>query len=109
VRTRSIAGRVRKLEVRFCGGQAITAVELEVVERLAAGEWQSALKLLEPEEKARWEAAHKGERLLRTTDHDLAELRRRAIAALAPLSQEQRAVIARRLMESDRHFAESRL
>jgi hypothetical protein len=55
MRTSSIAGRVRRLEVRFGSTAAVPSVEQEIFERLAAGKWESALELLEPRERQLWE------------------------------------------------------
>src|SRR5450631_3504945 len=46
----TMTGRVRRLEIRFGSTAAVPSVDEEIFERLAAGDWQSALKLLEPRE-----------------------------------------------------------
>jgi hypothetical protein len=51
---KAVARRLLRLEARFEWTAEDPSVSDEIFERLAAGEWQSALKLLEPGERDLW-------------------------------------------------------
>jgi hypothetical protein len=44
---KAVIRRLRKLELRFGSTAAVPSAAEVIIERLVAGEWQSALKLLE--------------------------------------------------------------
>jgi hypothetical protein len=104
MRTSSIAGRIRRLEVRFGWTVAAPSVDQEIFERLAAGEWQSALKLLEPGERDLWlkrQAVEHGIPRPKRVRMDLTQVRETLDKSLGGLPEELRYDIARRLMEAD--------
>jgi hypothetical protein len=51
---KALTRRLLRLEGRFGWTAEVPSVSDEIYERLAAGEWQSALKLLEPRERDLW-------------------------------------------------------
>lgn len=101
---RSVDGRIRRLEVRFRLTAAVPSVSEEIFERLAAGEWQSALKLLEPRERDLWleqqSVEHRCVRPNRVVS-DLTQVRKTLENSLGGLPPELRYDIARRLLDAD--------
>jgi hypothetical protein len=108
MRTSSIAGRVRRLEVRFGSTAAVPSVEQEIFERLAAGKWESALELLEPRERQLWEQRQsieyrrKGPNQMAQIDfRNLTQLRKTLDKSLGGLPWEVREHIAQQLLAAD--------
>jgi hypothetical protein len=52
---KAVINRLRKLELGFGFTAAVPSVDEAIIGRLVAGEWQSALKLLEPQEQNVWQ------------------------------------------------------
>jgi hypothetical protein len=81
----------------------VPSVAEEIFERLAAGEWQSALKLLEPRERDLWLKRKSVEhRRLRPKSAriDLTQMRETLDKSLGGLPPELRYDITRQLMEA---------
>ena len=103
---KTVVRRIRKLEVRFAPRCRVPSAAEMIVERLAAGEWQCALKLLElPEQDVwqKWQASVHRTRPSRMLDidfMDLSGLRQTLERSLADLPPELRFDIARRLFEA---------
>jgi hypothetical protein len=108
---KTYARRVGKLEVRF---EPIIEATRKVADpfspeaivlRLAAGEWQCALKLLEIQQCHRCRAWRPEPRdLLDIPFRDLTRLRRTLARSLGALPEEQRFDIARQLLAADTSF-----
>jgi hypothetical protein len=101
---RALTRRLLRLEVRFGWTDAIPLVSDEIYERLAAGEWQSALKLLEPRERDIWLKRQSGEHgslRPRRVPIDLTQVRETLDRSLGGLPEELRYDIARQLLEAD--------
>ena len=104
MRTSSIAGRIRRLEVRFGWTAEVPSVADEIFERLAAGEWQSGLQLLEPGERDLWlkrQAVEHGSLRPKRVRMDLTQVRETLEKSLGGLPEELRYDIARRLLDAD--------
>src|ERR1039457_854479 len=101
---KAVTRRLLRLEARFGWTAAVPSVEEEIFERLAAGEWQSALKLLEPRERDLWlkrqSVDHRCVRPNRVR-MDLTQVRETLEKSLGGLPPELRYDIARQLMEAD--------
>ena len=98
---RVVTRRLLRLEARF--EWTVPSVHDEIFERLAAGEWQSALKLLEPRERDLWLKGQSIEhRRLRPkrVRIDLTQMRETLDKSLGGLPPELRYDIARQLMEA---------
>jgi hypothetical protein len=105
--------RLRKLEIRFgVANEAMRKVVVPspaemIIERLAAGEWQCALKLLELPEQDVWQewqsSVHRTSpsRMLDIDFMDLSGLRQTLERSLGDLPPELRYDIARRLLDTD--------
>ena len=103
---KAVAKRLLRLEVRFGSAGAVPSVEDAIFERLAAGEWQSALRLLEPRERDLWEERQSIERRGGGRNgmidiRDLAGLRKTLDISLGGLPWEVRENIARQLLAAD--------
>jgi hypothetical protein len=82
----------------------VPSVSDEIFERLAAGEWQSALKLLEPRERdlwLEWQSVEHGRLRPKRARIDLTQMRETLDKSLDGLPAEVRYDIARQLMEAD--------
>jgi len=108
MRTGSITGRVRRLEARFFAKLPVPSVDEEIFERLVAGEWQSALRLLEPRVRQLWEERQSIEHRGTGPNHmahfdfrDLTQLRKTLDKSLGGLPWEVREKIARQLLAAD--------
>jgi hypothetical protein len=106
--TGSIAGRVRRLEARFYAKFPVPSVDEQIFRRLAAGEWQSAMKLLEPRERQLWEERQSIEdggigpnRMTHIDFTNLTQLRKTLDKSLGGLSWEVREKIAQQLLAAD--------
>ena len=77
----------------------------EIFERLVAGEWQSALKLLEPRERDLWQKQRSGgtgpNHVAHIDFRDLTQLRRTLDKSLGGLPWEVREKIAQQLLAAD--------
>jgi hypothetical protein len=76
----------------------------EIYERLAAGDWQSALKLLEPRERDLWlkqQSVEHGSLRPKRVRIDLTQKRKALEKSLGGLPEALRYDIARRLMDAD--------
>jgi hypothetical protein len=100
--------RLLRLEVRFGWRAASPSVDEEIFGRLAAGDWQSALRLLEPRERHLWEerqsigCRRKGPNHTAHFDfRDLSQLRQTLDKSLGGLPWEVRENIARQLLAAD--------
>jgi hypothetical protein len=104
--------RLRRLEIRFgvmteTMRNAVPSAADMIVERLAAGEWQCALKLLELPEQDVWQerqsSVHRTSpsRMLDIDFTDLTRLRQTLESSLADLPPELRFDIAQRLLDAD--------
>ncbi|MBZ5619283.1 MAG: hypothetical protein LAQ69_11260 [Acidobacteriia bacterium] len=105
---KAVAGRIRRLEVRFRSKAPVPSVEEAIVERLAAGDWQSALKLLEPRERDLWQERqsmeHRGRgpnRPIHIDFTDLTRLRQTLSSSLADLPPKLREKMAQQLLAAD--------
>ncbi|MBZ5625193.1 MAG: hypothetical protein LAQ69_41805 [Acidobacteriia bacterium] len=105
---KTVAGRIRRLEVRFGSKAPVPSVEEAIVERLAAGEWQSALRLLEPRERDLWQERQSMEHRGRGPNAvislgltDLTRLRQTLRGSLAELPPELPEKIAQQLLAAD--------
>ena len=104
MRTGSIDGRIRRLEVRFGWTVAAPSVDGEIFERLAAGDWQTALKLLEPRGRDLWLERQSVEHRCASPNRvlsDLTQMRETLDRALGGLLPELRYDIARQLLDAD--------
>ena len=101
---KAVTRRLLRLEARFGWTAAVPSVEEEIFDRLAAGEWQSALKLLEPGERELWfkrqSVEHRCVRPNRVR-MDLTHMRETLDRSLGGLPPELRYDIARQLLEAD--------
>jgi hypothetical protein len=98
---KAVARRLFRLEARF--EWTVPSVHDEIYERLAAGEWQSALKLLEPRERNLWQkrqSVEHGSLRPKRVRIDLTQVRETFDKSLGGLPEELRYDIARRLMEA---------
>ena len=107
--------RLRKLEARFVPRCRVPSAAEMIVERLAAGEWQCALKLLDLQEQDVWQewqsSVHRGTAPNRMADldfNDLSRLRQTLERSLSDLTPELRYDIARRLFDADMESAQPR-
>jgi hypothetical protein len=103
---KAVTKRLLRLEVRFGWTAAVPSVDEEIFERLVAGEWQSALKLLEPRERELWKARQSIEYggagpKERIDLMGLTRLRQTLSSSLAGLPPEKRIDIARQLLAAD--------
>jgi hypothetical protein len=99
---KAVARRLFRLEARF--EWTVPSVHDEIYERLAAGEWQSALKLLEPRERHLWlerQSVEHGSLRPKRVRIGLTQMRETLEKSLGGLPEELRYDIARRLMEAD--------
>jgi hypothetical protein len=90
--------------VRFRWTAEFPSVSDEIYERPAAGEWQSALKLLEPRERGLWQKRQSvghGSLRPKRVRIDLTQMRETLDKSLGGLPEELRYDIARRLLEAD--------
>ena|ERR1017187_9296003 len=104
MRTASIAGRVRRLEARLGWKLSVPSVDEEIFGRFAAGDWQSALKLLEPRERDLWLERQSVEHRCASPNRilsDLTQVRKTLDKSLGGLPPELRYDIARQLLEAD--------
>jgi hypothetical protein len=100
---KAVTRRLLRLEARFEWTAAVPSVEEEIFERLAAGEWQSALKLLEPRERDLWlkrQSVEPGSLRPKRVRMDLTQMRETLDQSLGGLPPELRYDIARQLMEA---------
>jgi hypothetical protein len=106
---KAVISRLRKLERRFGFTVAAPSVDEAIIERLVAGEWQSALKLLaEPQEQDVWQEQQSMGRSDRGPTGrigfaltGLTRLRQTLSVSLADLPAELRFDIAQRLLAAD--------
>ena len=106
---KTVAGRVRRLEVRFRSTveamrkAAVPSPAEAIIQLLAAGEWQCALKLLELPQKDVWPTLQSIERrgAKRVIDIDLRDLTRTRETLVAAVPPELRWKIARQLLAAD--------
>ena len=101
---KAVARRLLRLEARFGWTAAVPSVADEILERLAAGEWQSALKLLEPRERDLWLERQSFEHRCASPNRvlsDLTQVRKTLDKSLGGLPPELRYDIARQLLDAD--------
>jgi hypothetical protein len=106
---KTVIGRLRRLERRFGFTVVAPSVDEAIIERLVAGEWQSALRLLEePSELARWQEQQSNGRSRRDPNGridfgltGLTRLRQTLSVSLADLPPELRFDIAQQLLAAD--------
>jgi hypothetical protein len=101
---KAVTRRLLRLEARFGWTAEVPSVSDEIYERLAAGEWQSALKLLEPRERDLWlkrQSVEHGSLRPKRVRIDLTQMRETLDKSLGGLPPELRYDIARQLMEAD--------
>jgi hypothetical protein len=99
---KAVTRRLLRLEARWRAVE-VPSVSDEIYERLAAGEWQSALKLLEPGEGDLWlkrQSVEPGSLRPKSVRLDLTQIRETFDKSLGGLPEELRYDIARQLMEA---------